>query len=144
MSIKIYSGKIRLIGAGSSQFSGGNSHLTVSSVVEIGDHVLKKIGYRSYIESYLNIGSDVDIAVIETTFYGNWLCAMRLPDGRVIHDEVTYILVAILYFLIGIPFLFAMGAGLLFWLYAFGWLSLSSKRWQAVKMLKALPSKTPI
>lgn len=64
MAKKKYSGKLRLIGAGT--WIGGTNE---PSVIEIGEHTLRNTKYSDYLKNYLNVGEDVTIEV-NGVYYG--------------------------------------------------------------------------
>lgn len=61
--MKIYSGRLKLIGDGTIEHNKMGPSRTIRSVVEIGDHTLRNIRTDNYIESYLNVGQEMKILV---------------------------------------------------------------------------------
>ncbi len=61
--MKIYNGKIHLIGSGVYNGGSGGSGGTQVSVLEIGDEVLKRIFISDYLSNYLRVGDEVSLLV---------------------------------------------------------------------------------
>ncbi|MEQ9402208.1 MAG: hypothetical protein RIM99_01375 [Cyclobacteriaceae bacterium] len=61
--MKIYSGKLELVGDGTVQHNKMGPSRTTRAVIEIGEHTLRNVKTDNYIESYLRVGEEMKILV---------------------------------------------------------------------------------
>jgi len=93
MKVNKYSGNLTLLGNAQEHVTSdeGQNHSRnwVYSIIEIGDHVLKKIHVTKSLDNFLSRGLDQDG---ETTLHlvsNSRLLAVDLPDGSAYFDEVS-------------------------------------------------------
>ncbi len=61
--MKIYSGKLKLVGDGTIRHNSRGPSRTTRSVIEIGDTTLRNVITDNYIETYLSVGEEMEILV---------------------------------------------------------------------------------
>ncbi|WP_421875433.1 hypothetical protein [Marinoscillum sp.] len=61
--MKIYSGKLHVVGAGTVRHSKMGTATTTRSVIEIGNHTLRNVRTSNFIESYLDTGKEMDLLI---------------------------------------------------------------------------------
>jgi hypothetical protein len=104
----IYTGTVRKVGDGAKCIF---TPSTVISVVEVGDDTIRNLRVSPFMSTYLkeSIGHNTDIAV-----YHNWMCAIKLADGRIIVDDTVNKHLLMVVFAWGVLTIPLFGIGLIF------------------------------
>lgn len=105
--MKIYKGKVKLIGSGAWIAGNNGDSGTQLSVLEIGDESLSRIYLSDYLSNYIKVGMDAELLVYKTIFK-HAIVGMRV-DGKTYKTPASTFLI---YFLLQIVAFIGIVAGI--------------------------------